>query len=114
MELVKWEKAKQAIIEAHSVDEVAQIRDWAEAKRYALEEAASDGENKAYVIANSLDVEVDKVYYIKEIETYFPGPIYAREFAVEEAIGLEEVTPPPITPREIEITANIQIAFTFK
>lgn len=85
-----------------------------EAKRYALEEATRDGENKAYAIANSLDVEIDNVYYIEEIETYFPGPIYAREFAAEEAMGLEEVTPPPITPREIEVTANIQIAFTFK
>ena len=34
--LVKWNKAKQAIIEAHSIDEVKQIRDQAEAYRYAL------------------------------------------------------------------------------
>jgi len=34
--LVKWDKAKQAIIEAHSVDELRKIRDKAEAYRYAL------------------------------------------------------------------------------
>jgi len=38
-ELVKWEAAKRAIIEAHSVDEVAEIRDYAEARRYALKQA---------------------------------------------------------------------------
>ncbi len=39
MELVKWEAAKQAIIEAHSVNELSKIRDQAEAARYALKQA---------------------------------------------------------------------------
>ena len=34
--LVRWDRAKQAIIEAHSVDELKLIRDQAEAYRYAL------------------------------------------------------------------------------
>ena len=36
VQLVRWERVKQAIIEAHSVDELKQIRDEAEAYRYAL------------------------------------------------------------------------------
>jgi len=38
-QLVKWEKAKQAIIEAKSVDELLLIRDQAEAFRYAAKQA---------------------------------------------------------------------------
>lgn len=38
-QLVRWEKAKQAIIEAKSVDELLLIRDQAEAFRYAAKQA---------------------------------------------------------------------------
>lgn len=46
MYLQRWEKAKAAIIEAHSVDELRQIRNQAEAYRYALKLA---GEGPAVV-----------------------------------------------------------------
>ena len=37
--LIKWDMARQAIAEAHSIDEVKLIRDKAEAYRYALRQA---------------------------------------------------------------------------
>ena len=39
MQLVKWDKMKSAVAECHSVDEIAQIRNQAEAYRYALRQA---------------------------------------------------------------------------
>lgn len=80
-----------------------------QAKITALQEAALDGRDKAFAIASSLNVQIDKIYYINETETFFPGPVFALEAQAER-----DVTPPVITPQEVEVTANIQIAFTFK
>ena len=43
-ELILWDKMKSAIIECHSVDEVATIRNQAEAYRYALKQAKESPE----------------------------------------------------------------------
>lgn len=80
-----------------------------EAKIAALQEAAKDGQEKAYAIAGSLDVQIDKIYHISESETFFPGPVYALEAQAER-----DVIAPVISPQEVEITANIQIAYTFR
>jgi len=83
-----------------------------EAKKYALQEAAADGKNKAEDIAQSLGLDIVDIYYISESETYIPSPFAAREFAVEESTG--GVSPVPITPNEIEITATVQISYIFR
>ncbi len=80
-----------------------------EAKIAALQEATQDGRDKAYAIAGSLDVQIDKIYYISETETFFPPPVYALEAQVER-----DIASPVISPQEVEVTANIQIAFTFR
>ena len=80
-----------------------------EAKLAALREATQDGRDKAYAIAGSLDVQIDEVYNISETETFFPAPVYALEAQAER-----DVTPPVISPQEVEVTATIQIAFTFR
>lgn len=85
-----------------------------EAKRKALEYASKDAENKAKAIAESMGVRLGKIYYISEIETYYPSPVYAMEAPIikmEEET--KEVTPPPVAPQEIEMTANIQVSFSF-
>lgn len=79
------------------------------AKIAALQEAAWDGRDKAYAIAGSLDVQIDKIYYISETETSYPGPVYALEARVES-----DTSAPVISPQEVEVIASIQIAFTFR
>ena len=44
MQLEKWDKMKSAVAECHSVDEIAQIRNQAEAYRYALKQAKESPE----------------------------------------------------------------------
>ena len=44
MQLEKWDKMKSAVAECHSVDEIAQIRNQAEAYRYALRQAKESPE----------------------------------------------------------------------
>ncbi len=80
-----------------------------QAKTAALQEAAWDGRDKAYAIASSLDVQIDKVFYVSETETFYPGPVYALEAKVER-----DTTAPVISPQEVEVTASMQIAFTFR
>ncbi len=80
----------------------------------ALTKASEDADNKALAIANSVGLLIDKVLYISESGTSYPGPVYStsRVSAVpEEAAG---ITPPSILPQEIEITANINIVYLFK
>ncbi len=43
-ELILWNKMKNAVIECHSVDEIKQLRDKAEAYRYALKQAKESPE----------------------------------------------------------------------
>ncbi|MBC7333936.1 MAG: SIMPL domain-containing protein [Actinobacteria bacterium] len=85
-----------------------------DAQKKALKNALDDARKKAQTIAESMGLRLDKVYYISEIETYYPGPIYAAEETILKSAEAQEVTPPPITPEEMEITANIQVCFTFK
>ena len=44
MQLEKWDKMKSAVAECHAVDEIAQIRNQAEAYRYALKQARESPE----------------------------------------------------------------------
>ena len=83
-----------------------------EAKKKAFEEAATDGKNKADDIADSLGIEIVDIYYINESETYVPAPFAAREFAIEES--LDGVSPLPINPNEVEVTAVVQISYIFR
>ena len=43
-ELILWDKMKQAVVECHNIDEIAQIRNKAEAYRYALRQAKESPE----------------------------------------------------------------------
>ena len=43
-ELILWDKMKQAVVECHSIDEISNIRNQAEAYRYALRQAKESPE----------------------------------------------------------------------
>jgi uncharacterized protein YggE len=83
-----------------------------EAKTAALDEAAGDAKNKAYSITDSLGLEIDGIYNIQELETYYAGPVITRDFATEEADGIGEIESLPVSPNEIEVTASLQITYT--
>ncbi|MGM0368325.1 MAG: SIMPL domain-containing protein [Actinomycetota bacterium] len=85
-----------------------------EAKQNALTEATQDAREKANAIANSLGLEIDKIYNITESGVSYPGPFYVEEaMAAAEAPEGRGVAPPPVSPGELEISANVEITFTF-
>jgi uncharacterized protein len=87
-----------------------------ESKKSALGKAAMDGKDKAYAIANSLGVEITDIYYVSEIETYSPGPVILRELeaAAGELPESEGVSPIPVAPDEVEVTAAIKMTYLFR
>ena len=85
-----------------------------QAKNDALSKATADANNKALAIANSLNLQLDKIFYISESGTYFPGPIYGMGSSETKMYAEQEIAPPPIMPEEIEVTAEVEIVFYFK
>ncbi len=85
-----------------------------EAKRNALAKATKDAREKAIAIANSLEVKIGQIYYINESGISYPGPFYIEEAVAEmEAPEGKGVSRPPVSPRELEVTANVEITFAF-
>lgn len=80
----------------------------------ALAEASKDASNKALAIASSTGVKIDKILYISESGTSYPGPFYSTLKAADVAEGAEGITPPTILPQEIEITASVNIVYLFE
>jgi len=70
--------------------------------------AVADAEAKAKQLADVAGVELGKPTYISE-SSYVPGPIY-RQDMVEKAAGAPAVET-PISPGEMEITLNVQLAY---
>ncbi|MBN1176082.1 MAG: SIMPL domain-containing protein [Dehalococcoidales bacterium] len=77
----------------------------AEARKLAVADAAA----KAKTLAEVADVTLGKATYISE-SSYMPGPIYRDMVGVAEAAAAPGVET-PISPGEIEITTNVQIAY---
>ena len=88
--LVKWEAAKRAIIEAHSVDEVKQIRDQAEAYRHALVLAKESPEVIRKAEEIKLRAERRAGQILKETEKQKPGD-YKRSKATTVPPTLKEI-----------------------
>ncbi len=76
----------------------------AEARKLAVADAAA----KAKTLAEVANVTLGKATYITE-SSYTPGPIYRGDMiaAAESAPKVET----PISPGEIEVTTNVQIAY---
>ncbi|MBM3707904.1 MAG: DUF541 domain-containing protein [Actinobacteria bacterium] len=79
------------------------------AKNDALAKATLDASEKASAIVNAMGLVIDSVLYITEGEVYIPvmAPLGLGEIKAEEA------APPQILPREIEVTASINIVYSF-
>ena len=75
----------------------------------AREKAVADAEAKAKQLAEVAGVKLGKPSYISE-SSYVPGPVY-RQDAIKESVGVPAPTT-PISPGEMEITLNVQLAYT--
>jgi uncharacterized protein YggE len=75
----------------------------------ARELAVADAEAKAKQLAEASGVTLGKPAYISE-SSYIPSPIYRQDVMTESAAGAPAVET-PISPGEMEITANVQIAY---
>lgn len=80
-------------------------------KKDALSEATRDASDKALAIAQSLGLKIEKVIYVTESEVVFPLPLMAPQGLGD--VRAEEVTAPVILPREIEVTATLNIVYLF-
>ena len=69
---------------------------------------AQEAEGKADQLAQAAGVKLGKPTYISE-SSYMPGPIYRQDMVVKAA-GAPAV-PTPISPGEMEITMNVQLAY---
>lgn len=76
--------------------------------KQAREMAVADAAAKAKTLADTADVRLGKPTYISE-SSYTPGPIYRADMVATAEAGAPEET--PISPGEIEITTNVQIAY---
>jgi len=74
----------------------------------ARQKAVTDAEAKAKQLAEVAGVKLGKPTYIAE-SSYMPGPIY-RQDMIAKAEGAPAVET-PISPGEMEITLNVQVAY---
>ncbi len=74
----------------------------------ARQKAVADAEAKAKQMADLTGVKLGKPTYISE-SSYVPGPVY-RQDMVAKAEGAPAVET-PISPGEMEITLNVQLAY---
>jgi len=75
----------------------------------ARQKAVADAEAKAKQLAETAGVKLGKPTYISE-SSYTPGPIYRQDMVMEKAAGAPAVET-PISPGEMEITLNVQLAY---
>lgn len=80
-------------------------------KKEALTGATRDASDKALAIAQSLGLKIEKIIYISESETLFPGPLLAPPGLGE--LRAEEAASPVILPEEIEVTATLSVVYLF-
>lgn len=86
--------------------EIAKIN----AKNDALAKAARDAETKAKAIADAMGLKVEKVLFISEGSTSYPGPVLA---AATESKGADQVMSPIVFPQEIEVNSSISVTYYF-
>jgi len=78
----------------------------------ALAAAINNASAKAKTIADSIGLTIDRVYAINESSTSFSESFRAAMKTAPEGIG-GDVSAPDILPQEIEISASINIVYSF-
>ncbi len=78
----------------------------------AREEAVADAEAKARQLAEVAGVKLGKPTYISE-SSYMPGPVY-RGDVLEAVVSGAPAVETPISPGEMEITLNVQLAYAIE
>ena len=73
------------------------------------EEAMADAKDRAEQLARLAGVRLGKPIYISE-SSYWPSPEYPRVY-YEGGMAPAPAAPPPISPGEMEVTLNVQIAY---
>jgi hypothetical protein len=71
--------------------------------------AVADAAAKAKKLADTAGVKLGKPTYISE-NSYMPGPIYRTDMAAK-AGGAPAPVATPVSPGEMEITTNVQLAY---
>jgi len=89
-QLIKWNEARRAIAAAHAIDEIKNIRDWAEATRYALIQAKEAPETIRQAEEIKLRAERRAGEKLKEIDLQKPGE-YQRSEATTVAPSLKDM-----------------------
>ena len=74
----------------------------------ARQKAVADADAKAKQLADLAGVKLGKPTYISE-SSYMPGPIYRQDLVAKAAAAPAVTT--PISPGEMEITMNVQLAY---
>ncbi len=80
------------------------------AKNDALAKAARDAENKADAIAGAMGLKIEKVLFISEGSTSYPGPVLA---SASEKKGADMVMSPVVFPQEMEISSSVSVTYYF-
>ena len=75
----------------------------------ARDKALKDAKNKADQLADLADVKLGKPTYISEGTLYMPR--VSGNFVEMKASGAPAPAPPPISPGELKITLNVQVAY---
>jgi hypothetical protein len=79
-----------------------------EAKQEALRQAVQDARQKAEALADGLDMKLGKVSSVS-INEYNVIPIL-RGVAMAEGM-MDKGMPPPVTPQDVDVSANVQVVF---
>jgi len=81
-------------------------------KEAALKEAVKDANRKAKAIADEIAAEIKEIISVKETNIYYSEPVSASRIKGEGGDDLN--LSPIILPRELEVTAEIIVVFSYK
>jgi len=85
-----------------------------ELKNEALKEACKDARTKADAIASGLGLRITRIATAKESGTYvapYRAEVFGSEYAMPIPTTAPKAIPPPIEPKEVKVSATIDIAY---
>ena len=85
-----------------------------ELKNEALKEACKDARTKADAIASGLGLKITRIATARESGTYvapYRAEVFGGEYAMPVPTPAPKAIPPPIEPKEVKVSATIDIAY---